>query len=93
MPPASLEGVVDSTEGFTDWRLEMFPWHVLESQFQAFRFSLEATFGHSPLPTQSQCCGKSSSGVILLIQSTVISKSKSSPPVGFPNTGPSAFAG
>src|SRR5208282_2194745 len=36
----------------------MFTWHVLESQFQAFRFSLKAAFGHSPLPTQSQCRGK-----------------------------------
>jgi hypothetical protein len=41
----------------------MFRGHVLASQFQTLRFSLKAAFGHSPLSTQSQCCGKSSSGV------------------------------
>src|SRR5271166_3141592 len=58
MPPPSFEGVVDSTPSFADRALEMFPWQVLESQFQAFGFSLKAAFGHSPLPPQSQCCGK-----------------------------------
>ena len=36
----------------------MFPWHVLESQFQAFGFSLKAALGYSPLPTQSKRCSK-----------------------------------
>jgi hypothetical protein len=36
----------------------MFPWHVFQSQFQALGFSLKATFAHSPLPPQSQRCGK-----------------------------------
>src|SRR5580704_5582166 len=58
MPPASFDGVVDSTGSFADRALEMFPGHVLESQFQAFGFSLKAALGHSPLPTQSQCCSK-----------------------------------
>src|SRR6202012_4025974 len=58
MPPASFDDVVDSTGSLTDWTLEMFPRHVLESQFQAFRFTLKMAFGHSPLPTQAECSGK-----------------------------------
>jgi hypothetical protein len=58
MPPASFDGVVNSTGSFADWAFEVFPGHVLESQFQAFGFSLKAALGHSPLPTQAQCCGK-----------------------------------
>ena len=58
MPPAPFDGVVNSTQVFADRTLEMFPGHVLESQFQAFRFSLKAALGYSPLATQSQCCGK-----------------------------------
>jgi len=38
--------------------LKMFPWHVLQSQFQALLFSLKATLAHSPLPAQSRRCGK-----------------------------------
>jgi hypothetical protein len=49
---------VDSTQGFTLWTLKMFPWHVLQSQFQALRFSLKAAFAHSPLAAQSQRHGK-----------------------------------
>ena len=33
---------------------KMFPWYVLQSQFQALRFSLKAALAHSPLPAQSQ---------------------------------------
>jgi hypothetical protein len=36
----------------------MFPWYVLQSQFQAFWFSLKAALGHSPLSAQAQRCGK-----------------------------------
>jgi hypothetical protein len=36
----------------------MFPWNVLQSQFQAFWFSLKAALGHSPLSAQAQRCGK-----------------------------------
>jgi hypothetical protein len=61
IPPACFDGVVDSTRCFADRALEMFPCNVLELlewQFQTLRFSLKAALGHSPLPTQSQCCGK-----------------------------------
>ncbi len=36
----------------------MFPWHVLESQLQAFGFSLKAALDYSPLPAQSKRCSK-----------------------------------
>jgi hypothetical protein len=58
VPPASLDRVVDSTQGFTLGTLKMFPRHVLQAQFQALRFSLKAAFAHSPLAAQSQRCGK-----------------------------------
>jgi DNA-binding XRE family transcriptional regulator len=58
MPPASLDGVVHSRQGFTVRTLKMFPWGVLDAQFQAFGFTLKSAFGHSPLLAQSKCCGK-----------------------------------
>jgi hypothetical protein len=58
MPPASLDGVVHSTQSFTVRTLKMFPWDVLDAQFQAFGFTLKSAFGHSPLLAQSKCCGK-----------------------------------
>jgi len=45
MPPAPFDRVVNSTQVFADRTLEMFPGHVLESQFQAFRFTLKAALG------------------------------------------------
>ncbi len=36
----------------------MFSWDVLDSQFQAFGFTLKAALGHSPLPAQSKRGGK-----------------------------------
>jgi hypothetical protein len=74
MPPASFDGVMDSTRGFTDWTLEMFPRHVLESQFQAFGSPSKrhsATRHCRPKPSAAV---KSSSGVILLIESTTALK-------------------
>src|SRR5271169_1757660 len=91
MPPASFDGVVDSTGSFTDWTLEMFPRHVLESQFQAFRFSLEAAFGHSPLPTQSQCCGKKFLRCHSFLLSPRSPEMQIHPPFCFPRV-PTAFA-
>jgi hypothetical protein len=58
MPPASLDGVVQATPSFTLRTFEMLPRHVFQTQFQAFWFSLKATFDHSPLPAQSQRCSK-----------------------------------
>src|SRR5260370_32079596 len=58
MSPAPFDGVVHSTQSLTVRTLKMFPWNVLESQFQALGFSLKAAFGHSPLPAQSKRCGK-----------------------------------
>jgi hypothetical protein len=58
MPPASFDGVVHSTQSFTLRTLKMFPWHLLQSQFQALRFSLKTALAHSPLPAQTQRCGK-----------------------------------
>jgi hypothetical protein len=49
MPPAPLDGVVYSTQSFTVRTLKMFSRHMLQAQFQAFGFSLEAALGHSPL--------------------------------------------
>ena len=49
---------MDSTQILTDRTGKMFPWNVFQSQFQALGFSLKAALGHSPLPAQSQCCGK-----------------------------------
>jgi hypothetical protein len=49
MPPAPLDGVMYSTQSFTVRTLKMFSRHMLQAQFQAFGFSLEAALGHSPL--------------------------------------------
>src|SRR5271170_2605610 len=58
MPPASLDCVVHSAEGSTLGTLKLLPWNVIESQFQAFGFSLKTAFAHSPLLAQSKRYGK-----------------------------------
>ena len=58
MPPASLDGVVHCAQSLTLRTAKTFPWHVLESQLQAFGFTFKAALGYSPLPTQSKRCSK-----------------------------------
>ena len=67
MPPASFDGVMDSTRSFAERALEMFPGQVLESQFQRLGSPSKrhsATRHCRPNPSAAV---KSSSGVILLI--------------------------
>jgi len=58
MPPASLDGVVHCAQSLTFRTGKTFSWHVLESQLQAFGFTLKAALGYSPLPAQSKRCSK-----------------------------------
>jgi hypothetical protein len=45
-----FDGVVRPTEGSTLGTLKMFPWEILESQFQAFRFTFKA--GNRPVDSR-----------------------------------------
>src|ERR1700737_4784003 len=58
MSPAPFDRVVHPTKGSTLRTLKMLPRDVLQSQFQAFWFSLKAAFHYLPSLPQSQRCGK-----------------------------------
>jgi hypothetical protein len=90
MPPAPFDSVMDSTQSFTLRTLKMLPWDVLESQFQAFRFSLKAAFGNPPLLSQSKRCGKEFLRRHTSYSSPVSPETQI--PVSLPNKVPKAFA-
>src|SRR5208337_3546019 len=92
MPPASFDGVVNSTQSIADRALEMFPWHVLESQFQRLGSPSKrhsATRHCRPNPSAAV---KSSSGVILLIESR-LAQNANPPPCLAPEQSTNSFCG